>query len=102
MFNLTPFNNLTKSLRIIILINAAFFALALMARSTQIELFHVVISLFPYSNVAVLEHAQIWRLITYMFTHFDVWHFVINMLMLWMFGDEVSQVMGNKSSRYFT
>jgi membrane associated rhomboid family serine protease len=42
---------------------------------------------------------QAWRFVTYMFVHVDFWHFVFNMLMLWMFGSEVADMMG---SRHFT
>ncbi|WP_304247478.1 rhomboid family intramembrane serine protease [Fibrobacter succinogenes] len=42
---------------------------------------------------------QAWRFVTYMFVHVDFWHFVFNMLMLWMFGSEVADMMG---TRHFT
>ena len=42
---------------------------------------------------------EVWRYFTYMFVHVDFWHFLFNMLMLWMFGDEVAEWMG---VRHFT
>src|SRR5215469_2617659 len=29
---------------------------------------------------------RIWQLFTYIFLHADIWHLLINMLFLWMFG----------------
>jgi membrane associated rhomboid family serine protease len=39
---------------------------------------------------------QAWRFVTYMFVHVDFMHFLFNMLMLWMFGSEVADMMGTK------
>lgn len=39
---------------------------------------------------------RIWQPVTYLFLHGDIWHLLINMLMLWMFGRELEQVWGKK------
>lgn len=39
---------------------------------------------------------QIWQLITYQFMHGDFMHIFFNMLMLWMFGNEIENVMGSR------
>ncbi len=46
----------------------------------------------------VYEHAQVWRLVTYMFLHdpSGVLHIGFNMLMLWMFGNELEQMWGTR------
>lgn len=36
-------------------------------------------------------HGFFWQLITYSFLHLGVWHLLINMLMLWMFGAQLEQ-----------
>jgi hypothetical protein len=37
-----------------------------------------------------------WTLVTYSFLHANTFHLLINMLMLWMFGDEVAQHLGTR------
>jgi membrane associated rhomboid family serine protease len=41
-------------------------------------------------------HGFVWQLFTYMFLHGGVWHIVINMLMLWMFGADLEQDWGTR------
>lgn len=88
MFGLTPWAYLNKGLKTMILINAAVFALALMTKGQLVTEY-----LTFYSSVIF---TQPWRLVTYMFAHTDTMHFFFNMLMLWMFGGEVSNIMGTK------
>jgi membrane associated rhomboid family serine protease len=44
----------------------------------------------------VLEKFMIWQLFTYMFVHIELWHLLINMLMLWFFGPALEQAWGRK------
>lgn len=43
-------------------------------------------------------HGEVWRLLTCAFLHceFDVWHVIMNMLVLWFFGSEVEEIYGPK------
>jgi membrane associated rhomboid family serine protease len=41
-----------------------------------------------------LARGFIWQPLTYMFLHADVWHILINMLLLWFFGREVEYFLG--------
>ncbi len=41
-------------------------------------------------------HGWIWQLVTYSFLHGGVWHVLINMLMLWMFGAQEEQDWGSR------
>lgn len=41
-------------------------------------------------------HGYVWQLFTYMFLHGGVWHIVINMLMLWMFGMDLEHDWGTR------
>lgn len=52
--------------------------------------------LFGLSGQAVLQ-GQVWRLVTYMFLHGDIWHIFINMLMLVVFGREMESLLGTRS-----
>lgn len=44
---------------------------------------------------------QIWQLFTYQFMHGDFMHIFFNMLMLWMFGMEIENIMGSKKFLVF-
>jgi membrane associated rhomboid family serine protease len=44
----------------------------------------------------VIPGLRIWQPVTYLFLHGDIWHILINMLMLWMFGRELELVWGKK------
>lgn len=48
--------------------------------------------------VAVTGDLQVWRLATYMFLHGGLFHLLLNMLVLWMFGTELERIWG---TRYF-
>ncbi|MDO8141307.1 MAG: rhomboid family intramembrane serine protease [Candidatus Brocadiales bacterium] len=53
-----------------------------------------------------LGHLWLWQFLTYMFLHSttDPWHLIFNMLVLWMFGNEVERVLGTRRflTLYFT
>jgi membrane associated rhomboid family serine protease len=50
-------------------------------------------SLYPVSLLAVV---QLWRLITYQFLHGGLWHIILNMWALWMFGPALERYWGSK------
>jgi membrane associated rhomboid family serine protease len=50
---------------------------------------------FGLSPIKVLE-GRIWQLFTYMFIHGNLWHLLINMLMLWMFGMDLERDWGTR------
>ena len=39
---------------------------------------------------------MIWQPLTYLFLHGGIWHVLINMFVLWMFGTEMESVWGSK------
>ena len=99
-----PFRFLPKVLRVLLVINAAVFGLAFVGG----RILGLHLNLPGLGDGNILEYIaylgafwpfapeQAWRFVTYMFVHVDFWHFVFNMLMLWMFGSEVADVMGSK------
>ncbi len=68
----------------------------------------LVAILFPPYATAWLNHwfglvplgpipgLRLWQPVTYIFLHGGLWHLLINMLMLWMFGRELELVWGKK------
>ncbi len=94
MFGITPFNYLPKSIRVLLIINAAMFLMQFVAAAIQ---FAPLITLF--NNLALRSYSAIpnvWTVFTYMFIHGSVMHLVFNMLALWMIGDVVNRELGEK------
>lgn len=100
-----PFIFLPKCLRVLLIANAAVFGVAFVVGG--ILGLHLNIPGVGYGNVRDIisyfgaflptDPLQVWRYVTYMFVHVDFWHFLFNMLMLWMFGSEVADMMGSKN-----
>lgn len=43
-----------------------------------------------------VEHGFIWQVFTYLFLHGGIWHLLLNMFFLWMFGRDVERAWGAK------
>src|SRR5262249_35553535 len=59
------------------------------------DFFVLYLALRPAS---VIRHLWVWQLVTYMFLHAGVFHILLNMFALWMFGTELERRWG---TRYF-
>ena len=60
--------------------------------------FQAYLGLVPYAVV----HGYIWQLGTYIFLHAGIWHLLINLLVLWMFGRDLERTWGaRKFYSYF-
>src|SRR5258706_11237645 len=58
--------------------------------------------LLALAPVMVLKHFAVWQLVTYMFLHAGVWHILLNMLALWMFGSPLERDWGtNRFLQYY-
>lgn len=99
-----PFAFLPKVIRVLLLINAVVFGAAFLLGGVlglQLNLpgfgpgglREYIIYFGAYFPT---EPVDLWRYVTYMFVHVDFWHFLFNMMMLWMFGSEVADMMGSK------
>ena len=96
-----PFKYLTTPLRLLLLVNAAVFLMALFGKDLALNLPGVgygslreyIVYFGAFFPTSPLE---VWRYVTYMFVHVDFVHFFFNMLMLWMFGSEVAEWMGTR------
>ena len=99
-----PFRYLPKCLRMLLIANAIVFGIAFVVG--ELLGLHLNIPGLGYGNIrdfiaglgmyVPTAPLQAWRYVTYMFVHIDFWHFLFNMLMLWMFGSEVAEMMGSK------
>jgi membrane associated rhomboid family serine protease len=77
----------TDAIKVLIIINVSLYLLQLITAS-QLDMVRIL----GLSSQTVWP--LIWQPITYMFMHGGVWHVVINMFVLWMFGTELESIWG--------
>ncbi len=88
---------MSKCVKALIIINAGVFVLiSLLPRFPWFFIFGLV-PRFIFSKL------MLWQPVTYLFIHANLWHLVINMLMLWFFGPAIEDSWGTKKflSYYF-
>ena len=82
----------TDAIKTLISVNFAIFVLQSIS-SSEIMFF----SNFGLVPKLVWSQLKIWQPFTYMFFHGDIWHVLINMFVLWMFGSELERAWGKKN-----
>jgi len=82
----------TDAVKTLISINFAVFVLQSISKSEA-----TFFSIFGLVPKLVWSELKIWQPITYMFFHGDIWHVLINMFVLWMFGTELERVWGKRN-----
>ena len=86
----------TDAIKTLISVNFAIFILQSIS-SSEIMFF----SNFGLVPKLVWSQLKIWQPFTYMFFHGDIWHVLINMFVLWMFGSELERAWGKKNFLHF-
>ena len=81
----------------LLIANAAMFLLPRIIL-TNLEPFHHLLGLVP---AMVWGKGFVWQLVTYMFLHGSLWHILMNMLILWMFGAELERTWGSREFAKF-
>ena len=79
----------TNAIKVLISVNFVIFILQTLSRSET--LFFPLFGLVPK---LVWSENMVWQPVTYMFFHGGVWHVLINMFVLWMFGSELERFWG--------
>ena len=79
----------TNAIKVLISVNFLIFILQTLSRSET--LFFPLFGLVPK---LVWSEKMVWQPFTYMFFHGGVWHVLINMFVLWMFGSELERFWG--------
>jgi len=94
------FSMLPPIIKQLIIINIAVFLLQTLAGSIQHgnEFMSRYFALNPFDQ---RFNFQIWQPITYQFMHGGFSHIFFNMFMLWMFGNEIENIMGSKKFLVF-
>ncbi|MAI86986.1 MAG: hypothetical protein CMF99_07550 [Candidatus Marinimicrobia bacterium] len=82
----------TDAIKTLISVNFAIFIFQSIS-SSEIIFF----SNFGLVPKLVWSQLKIWQPFTYMFFHGDIWHVLINMFVLWMFGSELERAWGKKN-----
>ena len=79
----------TNAIKVLISINFVIFILQTLSKSET--LFFPLFGLVPK---LVWSEKMIWQPLTYLFFHGGIWHVLINMFVLWMFGSELERLWG--------
>jgi membrane associated rhomboid family serine protease len=80
----------------IIVINVIIYVIeTILARTAFIDLFGLTPRL-------VVTKGYVWQIVTYMFLHGSIWHLILNMFIIWMFGTPLESVWGsNRFLNYY-
>ncbi len=81
-------NNIPDVIFVLLITNALVFALQKLMPGA----FEQYFALWPIDSYR--DYFSVWQLFTYGFLHGDFYHILFNMFMLWMFGKELSVLMG--------
>ena len=81
----------TDAIKILVSVNFGIFLLQTVARTEG--LFFPLFGLVPK---LVWSEFMIWQPFTYLFFHGGIWHVLINMFVLWMFGSELERLWGKE------
>jgi len=88
---------LTPAIKALLLVNAGVFLLQtlvrlLAGRGGEFAL----LGLFGLVPRAVTHGLRVWQPFTYLFLHGGLWHLLLNMLVLWMFGGDLERAWGRR------
>lgn len=94
MLALTPFRALPRPIQIILILNAAIFLPAVV-----LALFRAADTFGFVSQLVLIpsQYLEVWRFVTYAFVHTNPIHFLFNMLLFWMFSEDVAEWLGNRA-----
>ena len=89
----------TDAIKLLVSVNLTIFFLQTISGKE-----HLLFDLFGLVPQAIWSDFMIWQPLTYLFFHGNIWHVLINMFVLWMFGSELENAWGRKSflKYYFT
>jgi membrane associated rhomboid family serine protease len=80
----------------IIVINVIIYVMEMILAQTAF------IDLFGLTPRLVVTKGYVWQIVTYMFLHGSIWHLILNMFIIWMFGTPLEGVWGsNRFLNYY-
>jgi membrane associated rhomboid family serine protease len=89
---------ITPGVKLVVLVCTGVFAVQTLVSllADPLYAYHHVTQVFGLIPRAVFPGLRVWQPFTYIFLHGDIWHILINMLMLWMFGRDLEVVWGKR------
>jgi membrane associated rhomboid family serine protease len=93
---------LTPAIKALLIANTAVFFLQILVRlflGRGAEF--VLIQWFGLTPRAVTHGLRIWQPFTYLFLHGGLWHLLLNMLVLWMFGSDLERYWGRRRFYFY-
>ena len=82
----------TDAIKVLVSVNFTIFFLQTISGKERL-----LFELFGLVPRAVWSDFMIWQPFTYLFFHGNIWHILINMFVLWMFGSELEYAWGKKN-----
>ena len=82
----------TDAIKLLVSVNLTIFFLQTISGKE-----HLLFDLFGLVPQAIWSDFMIWQPLTYLFFHGNIWHVLINMFVLWMFGSELENAWGRKN-----
>jgi len=82
----------TDAIKVLVSVNFTIFFLQTISGKERL-----LFELFGLVSRAVWSDFMIWQPFTYLFFHGNIWHILINMFVLWMFGSELENTWGKKN-----
>ena len=82
----------TDAIKLLVSVNLTIFFLQTISGKE-----HLLFDLFGLVPQAIWSDFMIWQPLTYLFFHGNIWHILINMFVLWMFGSELENAWGRKN-----
>jgi membrane associated rhomboid family serine protease len=80
---------LTRTVKMLLIVNGVVFLFQVLLNGQLIEIFGLV-------PASLFAGERLWQPFTYMFLHGGIWHILINMFVLWMFGRDLEQEFGER------
>ena len=81
----------SSAIKLLLIANVSIFFLEALLNLESV--FNMYFGLVP---MLIWSKLYIWQPLTYMFLHGGIWHLIINMVVLWMFGSEIERYWGRK------
>ena len=87
---------LTPAIKALLIANTAVFLVQTLLQLFNRDAYSLFIEWFGLIPLAATRGLRIWQPFTYLFLHGGLWHILINMLVLWMFGADLERAWGKR------
>jgi membrane associated rhomboid family serine protease len=92
---------LTPAIKALLIANAGVFLLQTLLMLFSKPAYGLFLGWFGLIPLAATRGLRIWQPFTYLFLHGTLWHLLINMLVLWMFGADLERQWGQRKFYFY-